>query len=69
MAVMNQLRLGRLLQNEGLVQRGTRLLASQGRNLEKQPTAYTYLLTALDYLLNVSESPTYCLAGGNCDLE
>jgi len=69
MAVMNQFRLGRLMQDEGLVQRGTKLLASQGKNLEKQPTAYTYLLTALDYLLTAGEGLTYCPAGGNCDLE
>ncbi len=69
MAVMNQFRLGRLMQDEGLMQRGTKLLASQGKNLEKQPTAYTYLLTALDYLLTAGESLTYCPAGGNCDLE
>jgi uncharacterized protein len=69
MAVMNQLRLGRLIQDDELIQRGTRLLALQGKNLEKQPTAYTYLLTALDYLISVGESLTYCPAGGNCDLE
>lgn len=69
MAVMNQFRLGRLMQDEGLMQRGTKLLSSQGKNLEKQPTAYTYLLTALDYLLTAGEGLTYCPAGGNCDLE
>jgi len=69
MAVMNQLRLGRLTQDDQLIQGGTRLLALQGKNLEKQPTAYTYLLTALDYLIAVGEGLTYCPAGGNCDLE
>ncbi len=69
MAVMNQIRLGKLMQDEGLMQRGKKLLASQVKNLEKQPTAYTHLLTALDYLLTAGEGLNYCPAGGNCDLE
>jgi len=69
MAVMNQFRLGRLLQEDGLQQSGIKLLGAQAKNLKKQPTAYAYLLTALDYRLTAGDSLTYCPAGGNCDLE
>ncbi len=69
MAVMNQFRLGRLLQDEELNKTGDKLIAAQLKNLRKQPTAYTYLLSALDYRFNPADQILHCPADGSCEWE
>ena len=69
MMVMNQIILGRLTQDNCLTARAEKLIASRMRGLKQQPTAYTYLLTALDTLFNQVGPVPHCSADGNCTLE
>ncbi len=69
MMVMNQIILGRLTQDNRLSARAEKLIASRMRGLKQQPTAYTYLLTALDTLFNQVGPVPHCSTDGNCTLE
>lgn len=69
MMVMNQIILGRLTQDNRLSTRAEKLIASRMRGLKQQPTAYTYLLTALDTLFNQVGPVPHCSTDGNCTLE
>ncbi|MGM0688060.1 MAG: thioredoxin domain-containing protein [Bacillota bacterium] len=68
-AAMNLLRLGRLLQQESMVKIGRGLIKSQQSKLERFPTSFTYLLTALDYALSANGENFYCTPDGNCGEE
>ena len=69
MMVMNQIILGRLTQDNRLSARAEKLIVSRMRGLKQQPTAYTYLLTALDTLFNQVGPVPHCSTDGNCTLE
>lgn len=69
MMVMNQIILGRLTQDNRLSVRAEKMIASRMRGLKQQPTAYTYLLTALDTLFNQVGPVPHCSTDGNCTLE
>lgn len=69
MAAMNFLRLGHLLQNNSLSERGKEIIAAQVSVVKRQPTGFTYLLSALGYAHSVNEASPHCNAGGSCDLE
>lgn len=49
-AVLNLLRLGRITGDDGLVREGERVLRAFMGGVERQPVAYLFFLTALDYL-------------------
>jgi len=68
-AAMNLLRLGRLLQQESMVEIGQALIKNQQSKLERFPTSFTYLLTALDYALSTNGENFYCTPDGNCGEE
>ncbi|MDZ4133008.1 MAG: thioredoxin domain-containing protein, partial [Dethiobacteria bacterium] len=68
-AAMNLLQLGKALQDETLSRKGEGLLIAQQSKVERYPTGFTYLLTALDYALSASEERFYCTENGCCGLE
>lgn len=68
-AAMNLQQLGRALQDETLSRKGEGLIIAQQAKIERYPTGFTYLLTALDYALSASEERFYCTENGCCGLE
>ncbi len=68
-AVMNLLQLGRMLQEENFTKHAERLIKAQHENLERYPSGFTYLLTALNYALKPSEGRSYCASDRNCGWE
>jgi uncharacterized protein len=68
-AAMNLLRLGRMLPDEELYQKGEGLIAAQKAKLEQYPTGLAYMLAALDYALNPNEGHYYCTPDGSCGWE
>jgi uncharacterized protein len=69
MLAMNQILLGRLTQDNQFIERAEKLIASRFQIFKKQPTAYTYLLTALDSLFNPVDYLPHCSADGSCKME
>jgi len=65
-AAMNLLQLGRMLQDDGLVEKGKSLIMTQRDKLELHPTGFTYLLAALDYAFTPNEEHFYCSLDGDC---
>lgn len=68
-AVFSLLQLGRMLPDEELFGEAENLIKLQQDKLERYPTGFSYLLTALDYALNVSEESLYCSQDGDCGWE
>ena len=68
-AAMNLLQLGRALQDETLTEKGEGLIIAQQGKIERYPTGFAYMLTALDYALSASEEHFYCTENGCCGLE
>ncbi len=68
-AAMNLLRLGRMLQEEGLVEKGEDLIRTQQAKLERFPANFTYLLAALDFALTADGEHFFCTPDGNCEGE
>jgi hypothetical protein len=69
MAAMNLLRMGHLLQDDSLTEKGVKVIAAQVASIRRHPTGFTYLLTALNYALAPGEVSPRCTAGGSCGLE
>ena len=65
-AAMNLLQLGRMLQQEDLVEKGKSLILTRRDKLEDHPTGFSYLLAAFDYAVSSSEEHFYCTLDGNC---
>ncbi len=68
-AVLSLLQLGRMLPDEDLAGEAENLIKLQKDKLERYPTGFSYLLTALDYALHVSEESLYCSKDGDCGWE
>ena len=67
--VMNLLRIGRLVQDEKLKELAEKIIAARAAEVERQPSGYTYLLSALEYAAAASEVQPHCSVGERCDLE
>ena len=67
--VMNLLRIGRLVQDEKLKELAEKIIAARAAEVERQPSGYTYLLSALEYAAAASEVLPHCSVGERCDLE
>ncbi|MBW6464280.1 MAG: thioredoxin domain-containing protein [Dethiobacteria bacterium] len=67
--VMNFLRLGQMLQDESLADKGREIIAAQADAVGRHPTGFTYLLSALIYALKSNEALPHCIDGGSCGLE
>ena len=67
-ATMNLLQLGRMLQEDDLVEKGKKLIIARRSILNNHPTGFTYLLAALDYALMANEENFYCTLDGDCGL-
>jgi uncharacterized protein len=65
-AAMNLLQLGRMLQQEDLVEKGKSLIIARRDKLKDHPTGFSYLLAAFDYAVSSSEEHFYCTLDGNC---
>jgi len=68
-AVMNMLQLGRLQQDDGLLNKAGSLIKAQLNRLDSYPAGYTYLLAALDLTFSSNEEHFYCTSDGNCGWE
>ncbi len=68
-AVLSLLQLGRMLPDEDLAGEAENLIKLQQDKLERYPTGFSYLLTALDYALHASEESLYCSQDGDCGWE
>ena len=68
-AVFSLLQLGQMLPDEDLAGEAEKLIKLQQDKLERYPTGFSYLLTALDYTLHVSEESLYCSQDGDCGWE
>ncbi len=68
-AAMNLLQLGRMTGDETLGKKAEDLIKARRDNLERYPTGFTYLLTALDYALKANEDPACCTSDGDCGWE
>ncbi len=68
-AVMNLLQMGRMLGEESFTKQAAKLIKGQNDNLERYPTGFTYLLTALNYTLKAGEDLSYCTSDGDCGWE
>lgn len=68
-AAMNLLQLGKLMQEESMTEIGQSLIKAQQSKLERFPTSFAYLLTALDYALSANGEQFYCTPDGNCGEE
>lgn len=65
-ATMNLLQLGRMLQEDDLVEKGKKVIIARRSMLNNHPTGFTYLLAALDYILMANEENFYCTLDGDC---
>ncbi len=70
LAAMNLVTLGRLLGDERLQEKGEALIGARLGQIENKPTAFSYLLCALDEALRAqaNEGMLYCSPDGSCDL-
>ena len=68
-AVFSLLQLGRMLPDEDLAGEAKNLIKLQLDKLERYPTGFSYLLTALDYALYVNAESLYCSPDGDCGWE
>ncbi len=68
-AVFSLLQLGRMLPDEDLFGKAKNLIRLQQDKLERYPTGFSYLMTALDYALHINEESLYCSQDGDCGWE
>ena len=68
-AAMNLVQLGRMIQEKELEDKGLELIAAQEDKLERYPTGFAYLLSALDFSVSEAGKKFTCHADGSCGWE
>ena len=68
-AAMNLVQLGRMIQEKELEDKGVELIAAQEEKLERYPTGFAYLLSALDFSVSEAGKKFTCHADGSCGWE